>query len=426
MGFRLSSFVDRCWETAAKRTVWSMTTVERPERPGENSLINGIHVLTSVLLIVTVSASVQLEWKFAVINVIICALFAFLYFFGSDLWEGWPPVARLTWLLGLSGLWVLMLPLANVSVYLLLSLFFLYLRVLDDYRGVVAVVIATAVSIGAQIPKGLTVGAVMGPAVSALVVVAIYYAFRTLWQVSRERQELIDQLMATRTQLAASEHAAGIAAERQRIAHEIHDTVAQGLSSIQMLLHAAERDLRDTGLSAEAAAPVVTRIDQARRTASDNLAEARAMIAALQPAGLSSASLETALRRVATSFAASVDMEIDVDIEGEVCALPMKTEAVLLRVAQGAVGNVVKHAQASRARITVSYAPGEVRLDVVDNGRGFDPEAVAQRPAGLGHVGLDAMRRRAEEVGGTLSVESAPGSGTAMSVAIPVQNDVLD
>ncbi|KQB83427.1 sensor histidine kinase [Corynebacterium lowii] len=403
-----------------------MTNVERPERPGESSLTNGIHVLTAVLLIVTVSASVQLDLQFAVINVVICALFAFLYFFGSELWEGWPPIAQFSWLLGLSGLWVLMLPLADVGVYLLLSLFFLYMRVLDDYRGIVAVVVATVVAIAAQIPKGITVGAVMGPAVSALVVVAIYYAFRTLWQVSTERQELIEQLMATRTQLAASEHAAGMAAERQRIAHEIHDTVAQGLSSIQMLLHAAERDLGETGLSEHDAAPVRTRIDQARRTASENLAEARAMIAALQPAGLSSTSLEGALRRVATSFGASVEMDIEVDVEGEVYDLPMKTEAVLLRISQGAVGNVVKHSQASRARITVSYEEGEVRLDVVDNGRGFDPQAVAQRPAGLGHVGLDAMRRRAAEVGGTLTVESEPGAGTAMSVAIPVKNGVLE
>ncbi|MDK8451592.1 sensor histidine kinase [Corynebacterium mastitidis] len=403
-----------------------MTTVERPERPGENSLTNGVHVLTSVLLIVTVSASVQLELRMAAVNVIICALFAFLYFFGSDLWEGWPLVARLTWLLGLSGLWVLMLPLADVGVYLLLSLFFLYLRVLDDYRGVVAVVVATVISIGAQIPKGLTVGAVMGPTVSALVVVAIYYAFRTLWQVSAERQELIEQLMDTRTQLAASEHAAGMAAERQRIAHEIHDTVAQGLSSIQMLLHAAERDLGKTGLSEEESAPVRTRIDQARRSASENLAEARAMIAALQPAGLSSTSLEAALRRVATSFGASADMSIEVDIEGEVYDLPMRVEAVLLRVAQGAVGNAVKHSGAQRARITVTYGQGEVRLDVVDNGRGFDPQAVAQRPAGLGHVGLDAMRRRAEEIGGRLTVESSPGAGTAMSAAIPVESGILE
>lgn len=150
------------------------------------------------------------------------------------------------------------------------------------------------------------------------------------------------------------------------------------------------------------------------------------MIAALQPAGLSSTSLEAALRRVATSFGASADMSIEVDIEGEAYDLPMRVEAVLLRVAQGAVGNAVKHSGAQRARITVTYGQGEVRLDVVDNGRGFDPQAVAQRPAGLGHVGLDAMRRRAEEIGGRLTVESSPGAGTAMSAAIPVESGILE
>jgi len=101
----------------------------------------------------------------------------------------------------------------------------------------------------------------------------------------------------------------------------------------------------------------------------------------------------------------------------------MRTEAALLRIAQGAVGNVAKHAGATRCRVTVTYEPDEVRLDVVDNGRGFDPAEVQTRPAGLGHIGLAAMRQRAVELGGVLEVEGTPGAGSAVSVAIPLADD---
>ena len=95
-----------------------------------------------------------------------------------------------------------------------------------------------------------------------------------------------------------------------------------------------------------------------------------------------------------------------------------------MRIAQGAVGNVVKHAHATKARVTVTYEPDEVRVDVVDNGQGFDVEAVENRPAGLGHIGLSAMSRRAEELGGDVVIESTPGTGTAVSVSVPLNNDV--
>ena len=97
----------------------------------------------------------------------------------------------------------------------------------------------------------------------------------------------------------------------------------------------------------------------------------------------------------------------------------MRLEAGLLRIAQGAMSNVVKHAGATKSRVTLTFAPDEIRLDVVDNGRGFDVGAAPQRPSGLGHIGIDAMRTRAAELGGELVVESTPGGPTAVSVAIP-------
>lgn len=383
---------------------------------GAEIMRNGVHILTATILVVAILMSVRMDLSLAVLNLVLLSLFAGLYFVGSYYLERMTGVWKLAWLIALTVVWIADILVASAGIYLLFVLFFLYLRVLGMVWGSISVIFGTAVSVGIQIPQGLTFGGVMGPVVSALVTVAIFYAFTRLHEINTERTALIRELMETREQLAETERAAGVAGERQRIAHEIHDTLAQGLSSIQMLLHAANRDL-DGEINVDKARE---RIGLARQTAADNLQEARAMIAALQPAALSQTSLVGALDRMAQGFAAAADLNIEVEADGEVTQLPMKLEAVLLRIAQGAVGNVAKHAQATRARITVSYSDDAVRVDIVDNGVGFDVKAVESRPAGLGHIGLAAMKRRAEEVSGEVVIESSPGNGTAVSVSVPL------
>ena len=383
---------------------------------GAEIMRNGVHILTATILVVAILMSVRMDLSLAVLNLVLLSLFAGMYFVGSYYLERMTGVWKLAWLIALTVVWIADILVASAGIYLLFVLFFLYLRVLGMVWGSISVIFGTAVSVGIQIPQGLTFGGVMGPVVSALVTVAIFYAFTRLHEINTERTALIRELMETREQLAETERAAGVAGERQRIAHEIHDTLAQGLSSIQMLLHAANRDL-DGDINVVKARE---RIGLARQTAADNLQEARAMIAALQPAALSQTSLVGALDRMAQGFAAAADLNIEVEADGEVTQLPMKLEAVLLRIAQGAVGNVAKHAQATRARITVSYSDDAVRVDIVDNGVGFDVKAVESRPAGLGHIGLAAMKRRAEEVSGEVVIESSPGNGTAVSVSVPL------
>ncbi|AKK12113.1 signal transduction histidine kinase [Corynebacterium uterequi] len=378
-------------------------------------LRNGLNVFTAMLLLVATSTSMQMPLADALANLVIIALFAAVYFLGERHVDEWPVLLRHTWTLALTVLWIGDMFIAPVGVYLVFTLFFVYLQALDELQGVVSVVFATCVCIIMQIPGGLTFGGIMGPAISAAISLAIFFAFAQMERISTERQQLITQLMETREELAHTQHEAGAVAERQRLAHELHDTVAQGLSSIQMLLHAAERELGKDPAQLDAA---VTRIQQARFAASENLAEARAMIAALQPASLSESSLVDALERMTRSFAAAGEVRIDVETDGDAVELPMKIEATLLRVAQGAVGNVVKHAGATRCRVTLTYSPGEVRLDVVDNGRGFDAAALPPDRAGLGHVGIAAMRQRVAEHGGELVIESAPGGPTAVSVAL--------
>ncbi|WP_085957634.1 sensor histidine kinase [Corynebacterium fournieri] len=394
------------------------------QHPGKTAdyraLDAGITVLAVCLMLVSFGALARMPLNSALLHIVMTSAFAFLLFYGMVEMYRWGAWGRVAWMLGATAVWVADMTVSPVAVYWVFVLFFVALRAFSNWVGYAWVVACLAISIAMQIPEGLTLGGVMGPALSAVVVVAINYAFATITRVSRERQQLIDELLATRDRLAETERAAGVAQERERLAHELHDTVAQNLSSIQMLLHSAEKDIRSSGLPQQAAQQPLRKMETARRAASNNLAETRAMIAALAPAPLTESSLRDALGRVAGDFGAAGGLDIEVDVDGDAVPLPMRVEAGLLRIAQGAVSNVVNHAEATAARITLTYAPDEVRLDVVDNGRGFDVDAQALKPSGLGHLGLDAMRSRAAELGGRLDIESAPGGPTALSVAVPV------
>ncbi|WP_288833191.1 sensor histidine kinase [uncultured Corynebacterium sp.] len=390
-----------------------------PEVPDNKALDIGITVLSVSLLLISLGALIGMPLNLALLHIVLVSVFSFLLFYGMVEMYRWGRVGQSLWLMTLTSLWVADSLITPVAVYWVFILFFVYLRAFNNWVGLMWVALGLGISIGIQIPSGLSLGAIVGPILSALVVVASNYAFTTIARVSREREQLIDELLATRKQLAETEREAGVSQERERLAHEIHDTVAQGLSSIQMLLHAAERDLDATGLDGEALAAPKRRMETARRAASNSLAETRAMIAALTPAPLKENSLGEALHRIAADFGEASGMVIEVETDGEATQLPMRAEAGLLRIAQGAVSNAVQHSGAGRVRVTLTYNPGEVRLDVVDNGRGFDVAAQGAQPTGLGHLGLDAMRTRAAELGGELVVESAPGGPTAVSVALP-------
>ncbi len=390
-----------------------------PGKATENTALDtGITILAVCLLVVSLGALARMPLNEALLHIVLVGGFAFLLFYGMVEMHRWGTWGRAIWAIGITAVWVADMTVSPVAVYWVFALFFVYLRAFNTWRGYAWVGVGLAIAVAMQVPHGLTLGGIMGPALSAVVVMAINYAFTTIDKVSRERQMLIDELLATREQLVDTERAAGVAQERERLAHEIHDTVAQNLSSIQMLLRAAERDVRASAAAGELEEPL-RKMETARRAASNNLAETRAMIAALTPAPLTESSLREALERVAADFAAAGELTIEVEADGDPVQLPMRVEAGLLRIAQGAVSNVVNHARASRCRLTLTFGPGEVRLDVVDNGRGFDVEAQGDAPSGLGHLGLSAMRSRAEELGGRFEIESAPGGPTAVSVAVP-------
>lgn len=231
---------------------------------------------------------------------------------------------------------------------------------------------------------------------------------RSVMQESQRRQRLIEALEAARQNLAQAERQAGVLAERQRLAREIHDTLAQDFTSIVLHLEAA-----DAALPVEAG-PGRTHLARARETARAGLAEARRLVLALRPEPLEGASLPQALRRVAGRWADETGIPATVAVTGEPVALHPEAEVTLLRAAQEALTNVRKHARARAATLTLSYMGDQVALDVQDDGVGFDAAAPAEG------FGLAAMRQRAEQLGGAVVVESAPGRGTTVALTLPL------
>ncbi|MFC5145766.1 sensor histidine kinase [Streptomyces aureoversilis] len=311
------------------------------------------------------------------------------------------------WLAAVTALWLLLLALDHGFSYVAFPLFFLFLHAMPVRWAHPAVAAATAAVVAAQAgaPGGLTAAKVIGPVAGAVVAILTGYGYAALYRESRKRQQLIDDLLHTRDELAAAQREAGRLAERQRLAREIHDTLAQGLSSIVLLARAAET------ASPEAAR---ARMREAGRTAADNLAEARRFVRALTPPALEEAPLPEALRRVTERTVPGAVFRLD----GDPCALPMETEVALLRLTQEALANVARHAHAERTAVTIAFLDGQVTLDVYDDGIGFTP---GDGPAdGRRTFGLHGMRERIAALGGTLTVESAPGEGTVIAAAVPV------
>ncbi|GAA1737932.1 sensor histidine kinase [Isoptericola hypogeus] len=213
-----------------------------------------------------------------------------------------------------------------------------------------------------------------------------------------------------------------VLAERERVAREIHDTVAQSLSSALLRLEAADQRwdaphdaTRDAAREDVRQAAVAVRgsLGQTRELVHD-LVEPAAAVDGVEPADLEAAVLSAARRHVPGA---------GLTVVGDPVPVGADVAHALARIAQSAVANTHRHAGPARLGLTLTYLPGAVALDVFDDGRGFDVDAVASRSAGAtGGFGLRAMRQRVEQLGGTITVESAPGEGTVVGVQLPTAN----
>ena len=328
----------------------------------------------------------------------------------------WPTV----WVAVVVVLWVTLTLLAPSFAWTAVPVAFAVLQVLPFPYAVSVVVVMTAVVSVAwsRIADDLDPTVFVGPIGIALVTVLSY---RALEREARTRQALLDELTDAQADLAAAQRRSGALAERTRLSREIHDSVGQGLSSINLLLNAAEQDWDRRPEAAR------EHVAAAGVTAREGLDEVRRVVRDLAPAGLDAGdsgdtapeALPDTLRRVAESAAHGV--AVQVRVHGDPVAVPSSVASALVRSTRGALANVVEHAGARSAVVSLTYHPDEVLLDVRDDGHGFDPALAG--PRGERGRGLHGIRHRAAELGGSADVESRAGEGTTVSVRFPLADD---
>lgn len=312
---------------------------------------------------------------------------------------------------------------SSAGFFLLLALFPQTFAVLALRRAILACTALVATFTLLLMAKN---GWTREAAIEAIVQGLVNLAFAVLLGVwitgiireSERRAELIAELEATRAELAAAHHLAGVQAERERLASEIHDTLAQGFTSILMLAQAGTAALeRDPAGARE-------RLAMIERAARENLAEARSVVAALSPAELQRSSLPEAVGRLVNRFGTEMGIRATLEVT-DPKPLPANSEVVLLRAAQEALANVRKHAHASEVRVRLDYRAGGAALEVADNGCGLgyaEAEASARTgvsaaaPAGFG---LRSMRARVHQVGGVVHVCGSAGGGTTVRIQVP-------
>ncbi|WP_078906566.1 sensor histidine kinase [Streptomyces sp. NRRL S-378] len=407
---------------ATPATAPTTAPATRPLTPVSKVLTLCLHALLLGLLVLAAGRAVADSAPRAGWVIAACTLLAAVYAAGVRA----PAVHRspragAVWLAGLGAAWAGLLAVSPDGLWIAFPLYFLELHLLRLRWGVAAVAVTACAAIGGFLAhsSAATPGAFLGPLLGGAVAVATVLGYQALYRESERRRELIEELITTRAELAAAERSAGILAERERLAREIHDTLAQGLSSIQLLLRAAERALPE-------GAPALPHIAQAREAAQENLAEARRFVRALTPPDLEHGSLAAALERLCAGVPGP---RVRFSLSGRPRVLPTPYEVALLRIAQSALANVVRHARAGRAEITLTFMDASVTLDIVDDGHGFDPSSAATGQgsgSGDGGFGLPAMRSRAETLGGLFTVESDPGQGTAVAVTLPLPLEPLD
>jgi signal transduction histidine kinase len=229
-------------------------------------------------------------------------------------------------------------------------------------------------------------------------------------QQSSRRRDALAALTATRAELAETARRAGVLEERERLARDLHDTVAQGLTSVVTHLEAAEQAWEQRPGDARG------HLSVARDAARDGLGDARRAVAALRPDLLEGRTLHQALERRADRWSAATGVVAVVETTGEPVPLHPDAETALLRAAEEALANAAKHARATRVTLTLSWLGDAVALDVDDDGVGFADVPAPREHSGFG---LPGLRERLAAVGGRLEVESAPGEGTTLMAQVP-------
>lgn len=361
------------------------------------------------------------------------------------------PATRTNWrvvvyLVIFSSLWAMVIADSPYASYLLFLLVLKSYWLLPPGPGFIAAAVLTVGTIGGELMHhSWSPFTLLGPLIAFAVITLLSVLLRSLLTAGDAKSRALAELTAARQQLADSEHRAGVLAERSRIAAELHDTVAQSLSSIQLFLQLAASNPQHAAKN----------IELARAAAAHSLAETRSFISELKaPADLSGNSLPAALQQVvdraaqhsaalaaqATATALNAASAPDgalaaatgtlaaatptvftlrCDLTGH--SLPMSYDTTLLRICQASLENVVQHAAAQHCEVRLTAGDGEVHLEIDDDGVGFDYDqqlTAAVQPDG--GWGLKLLADRVQLLGGNLAVITEPGAGCLISVTLPL------
>lgn len=330
------------------------------------------------------------------------------------------------WLIGFAIVWIMATAVSAEFVWIAFLLWLLAGHLLPTLWGLVFSGLVLAVVIVAPIMHhGTTSYAnVFGPLIGGIFAFGISRGYLQLLRDAAERERLVGSLTRAQTEmaglqdeLALVQRESGAVAERTRISRDIHDTIAQALSSIRLLAHAGAARTDDI----EAART----LGQVEALAGNSLSDVRRIVAALAPAELEDNALAAALRRMLARVHDETGLQAELHVDEGLPILPTEIEVAFLRTAQSALANVRLHADANRVVMSLIDSDGTIRLDIIDDGSGFDLaawEQSAEPGSGSSSYGLRFMRSRLRELGGGLDIESTPGEGTAISMHLPLHH----
>ncbi|GAA2042024.1 sensor histidine kinase [Yaniella flava] len=328
------------------------------------------------------------------------------------------------WLIGLAVLWAGAVATTAEYIWLAFLLWLLAGHLLPGRGAVVFSVLVYALTAAAPLLHHGTTSYpnLIGPLIGGVFALGISRGYLELLRESDARQQLVEHLTRAQDEtarlqdeLALAQRHSGALAERTRISRDIHDTVAQGLSSIRLIAHAEQGRIAD--------ASTTKTLAHLESVATDALADVRRIIAALAPAELDDDGLATALQGMLERLSTTTGIRTELRADSALPALSPDAEVALLRAAQSALGNIREHSQATLAVMNLIDASDAIRLDIVDDGIGFDPaslDAGTERSA-TNSYGLRFMRTRLRELGGGLDIETAPGDGTRLSAYLPIR-----
>lgn len=317
---------------------------------------------------------------------------------------------EVAWVLILLAAWSVLTVFSPDFVWVAFVLAMLCWHFLPLALAVPAELVVAVVAVTAALREGpVGAGSVLGPLIGIATAIAVTETVHRVVDAAAARDALASELAQTQLRLARQEREAVVLAERERMGSEIHDGAGQALAGIVMLLQSAtDPEVEPQRRQAQATT--------ALEMATTALAQTRSFLRDLDGSAVGADGLAAGLQG-AVDQAGRLGLAAELHAHGTPAALSEQSRSVLVRAAQEALANTARHAQATRAMVTLTVVGDEVHLDVVDDGRGFDP---AQTGSGTG-FGLSGLRSRVARCGGAVTIDSEPGDGTTVHVCLPIE-----